>query len=32
MKTIKEKQILVGADSAGYPLKKAVCAQLRRRV
>ena len=26
MKTIKDKQLLVGADFAGYPLKEAVCA------
>ena len=26
MKTIKDKQILVGADFAGYPLKEAVVA------
>ena len=25
MKTIKDKQLLVGADFAGYPLKEAVC-------
>ena len=31
MKTIKEKQILVGADFAGYPLKEAVCAHLRAK-
>lgn len=29
MKTIKNKQILVGADFAGYPLKEAVCEHLR---
>ena len=28
MKTIKDKQLLVGADFAGYPLKEAVCAHL----
>ena len=31
MKTIKEKQLLVGADFAGYPLKEAVCAYLRAK-
>ena len=31
MKTIKEKQLLVGADFAGYPLKEAVCAHLRKK-
>lgn len=31
MKTIKEKQLLVGADFAGYPLKEAVCAHLRAK-
>ena len=31
MKTIKEKQLLVGADSAGYPLKEAVCNHLRAK-
>ena len=30
MKTIKDKQILVGADFAGYPLKEAVVAHHRR--
>ncbi len=29
MKTVKDKQVLVGADSAGYPLKEAVCKHLR---
>ena len=29
MKTIKDKQILVGADFAGYPLKEAVIAHLK---
>lgn len=29
MKTIKDKQILVGADFAGYPLKEAVVAHLK---
>lgn len=29
MKTIKDKQILVGADFAGFPLKEAVVAHLR---
>ena len=28
MKTIKDKQLLVGADFAGYPLKEAVCEHL----
>ena len=31
MKTVKEKQLLVGADFAGYPLKEAVCAHLREK-
>lgn len=31
MKTIKDKQILVGADFAGYPLKEAVCEHLRKK-
>ena len=31
MKTVKEKQILVGADFAGYPLKEAVCEHLREK-
>ena len=31
MKTVKNKQILVGADFAGYPLKEAVCEHLRKR-
>ena len=31
MKTIREKQLLVGADFAGYPLKEAVCAHLRAK-
>lgn len=31
MKTVKEKQLLVGADFAGYPLKEAVCAHLRAK-
>lgn len=31
MKTIKEKQILVGADFAGYPLKEAVVAHLKAK-
>ncbi len=30
MKTIKDKQILVGADFAGYPLKEAVVAHLKQ--
>ena len=29
MKTIKDKQILVGADFAGFPLKEAVAAHLK---
>ena len=29
MKTVKDKQILVGADFAGFPLKEAVCEYLR---
>ena len=28
MKTIKDKQLLVGADFVGYPLKEAVCEHL----
>jgi RpiB/LacA/LacB family sugar-phosphate isomerase len=31
MKTVKEKQLLVGADFAGYPLKEAVCQHLREK-
>ena len=31
MKTIKDKQILVGADFAGFPLKEAVCEHLRKK-
>ena len=31
MKTIKNKQLLVGADFAGFPLKKAVCEHLRKK-
>ena len=31
MKMVKDKQILVGADFAGYPLKEAVCAHLRKK-
>jgi len=31
MRTIKDKQLLVGADFAGYPLKEAVCEHLRRK-
>ncbi len=30
MKTIKDKQFLVGADFAGFPLKEAVCEHLRQ--
>ena len=29
MKTLKDKQVLVGADFAGFPLKEAVCEYLR---
>lgn len=31
MKTLKDKQVLVGADMAGFPLKEAVTAHLRDR-
>ncbi len=31
MKTVKNKQILVGADFAGYPLKEAVVAHLKAK-
>jgi RpiB/LacA/LacB family sugar-phosphate isomerase len=31
MKTIKDKQIVVGADGAGFPLKEAVVEHLRRK-
>jgi len=31
MKTIKDKQLLVGADFAGYPLKEAVVAHLKAK-
>lgn len=31
MKTVKDKQVLVGADFAGFPLKEAVCAHLRAK-
>lgn len=31
MKTIKEKEILVGADFAGYPLKEAVVSHLKNK-
>ena len=31
MKTIKDKQILVGADFAGFPLKEAVVAHLKKK-
>jgi ribose 5-phosphate isomerase B len=31
MKTVKSKQILVGADTAGFDLKEAVCAHLRKK-
>ena len=31
MKMVKDKQLLVGADFAGYPLKEAVCAHLRQK-
>lgn len=32
MKTIKEKELLVGADFAGFPLKEAVCEIYAKRV
>ncbi len=31
MKRVKDKQILVGADFAGYPLKEAVVEHLRNK-
>ena len=31
MKTIKDKQLLVGADFAGFPLKEAVVAHLQKK-
>ena len=31
MKKIKDKQLLVGADFAGYPLKEAVVAHLKEK-
>ena len=31
MKTVKDKQIVVGADFAGYPLKEAVVAHLKAK-
>lgn len=31
MKTVKDKQVVVGADFAGYPLKEAVCEHLRKK-
>ena len=31
MKTVKGKQVLVGADFAGYPLKEAVVAHLKEK-
>ena len=31
MKTVKDKQLLVGADFAGYPLKEAVVAHLKEK-
>ena len=31
MKKIKDKQLLVGADFAGFPLKEAVCNHLRKK-
>ena len=31
MKEIKDKQLLVGADFAGYPLKEAVCAHSKKK-
>lgn len=30
-KTCKDKKLVVGADFAGYPLKEAVCAHLRKK-
>ena len=31
MRTVKDKEILVGADFAGYPLKEAVVAHLKNK-
>ena len=31
MKTVKNKQLVVGADFAGYPLKEAVVAHLKEK-
>ena len=31
MKTVKDKQVLVGADFAGFPLKEAVVEDLKKR-
>ena len=31
MKMVKDKQLLVGADFAGYPLKEVVCQHLREK-
>ena len=31
MKKVKDKEILVGADFAGFPLKEAVCEHLRSK-
>ena len=31
MKKIRNKQLLVGADFAGFPLKEAVCEHLRKK-
>ena len=31
MKTVKDKYVVVGADSAGFALKEAVCAHLRKK-
>lgn len=31
MKTVKDKYLVVGTDFAGYPLKEAVCAHLRKK-
>ena len=31
MKTVKDKKLVVGADFAGYPLKEAICAHLRKK-
>ena len=31
MKSVKNKQILVGADFAGFPLKEAIVAHLKKK-